>query len=179
VFDSDPARPGRRSRTKRGRPLKFGRRGQVVAVTLPQEVVRGLRRLDPDLAWAIVRLFDKTAESRRLPRKARADAELVSVTDRRSLIVVNRKVFHRLPGVSIIPLHGDRALLTLESGRDMSDLELMVIDRLNTNSLESRERRALQQLHARLRRWRRDRRLRCEMRSIVVLERLDGLRPRS
>jgi hypothetical protein len=178
VFDSDPARQGGRTQAKRGRPLKFGRRGQVVAVTLPEEVVRGLRKLDPDLAWAIVRLFDKTAESQR-PRKVRADAELVAVTDRRSLIVVNRKVFHRLPGVSLIPLHGDRALLALEAGRDMSDLELLVIDRLNTNSLESRERRALQQLHTRLRRWRRDRRLRCEMRSIVVLERLDGLRSRS
>ncbi len=43
---------------KRGRPPKFGRPSEVVALTLPEEVVSGLRRLHPDLAWAVVTLVE-------------------------------------------------------------------------------------------------------------------------
>src|SRR5205814_914451 len=42
------------SRHKRGRPPKFGRPSRLVALTLPTQVIRGLRKLHPDLAWAIV-----------------------------------------------------------------------------------------------------------------------------
>src|SRR5689334_20287038 len=82
-----------RARQKRGRPPKFGRPGRVVAVTLPEEVVQGLRRVDPDLGWAIVRLFQKQARPAGPPPRAVADAELVSVASGRALIAVNRDVF--------------------------------------------------------------------------------------
>ena len=41
-------------RRTRGRPPKFGRPSQFVALTLPEEVVAGLRRIDADVAWAVV-----------------------------------------------------------------------------------------------------------------------------
>lgn len=166
-------------RGKRGRPPKFGRRGQVVAVTLPQEVVRGLRKLDEDLGWAIVTLFEKTPKRRPAPRQPHEDAELVKVAGRRSLIVVNRDLFNHLPGVNIMPLHGDRAFLALQPGKDMSDLELSVIDRLAAPALDGRERQALVRLRALLRSWRNDRSLRIETRAIIVLERVNGSRPRA
>ena len=53
----------RTGRGKRGRPPKFGRPGRVVALTLPEEVVLGLRKVNADLAWAIVTLFEKTAKT--------------------------------------------------------------------------------------------------------------------
>jgi len=159
---------------KRGRPPKFGRPGHVVAVTLPDEVIRGLRKLDPDLAWAIVTLFKKAPKRRLAPRRRHDDAELVTLAGRRSLIVVNRDVFHHLPGVNIIPLNDDRAFLALEAGRGMSDLELAVVDRLASSDVEPRERQALGRLRAQLREWRGDRKLRCEMRAIIVLERVNG-----
>src|SRR3981189_1043971 len=118
---------------KRGRPPKFGRRGQVVAITLPDEVVVGLRKLHPDLAWAIVTLFKKTVKMRTVSQQAGDEAELVAVGGKRSLIVVPRQLFLdlELPGVNILPLHDDRALLALQPGRSMSDLELAVHDRLS------------------------------------------------
>ncbi len=141
-----------------------------MALTLPEEVVRGLRRVHPDLAWAIVTLFE-----RRPPTVAidpDSDAELVTVADRRSLIVVNRAVFKRLPGVSIIPLAGNRAFLALEPGRGMADLELAVIDRLEDPSLSPRERKAVKGLRSQLTRWRHDRALRFHTRAIIVVERV-------
>jgi hypothetical protein len=158
-----------------GRPPKFGRPSEVVALTLPEEVVRGLRRIHPDLAWAIVTLFEKKAK-RASAVAAQPDTELVTIAERRALIVVNRAVFKSLPGINIIPLHGSRAFLALEPGRGMSDLELAVIDRLADQSVETRERKALAQLRSRLRTWRHDRGLRFHTRSIIVVERVVGHR---
>ena len=166
-------------RAKRGRPPKFGRRGQVIAVTLPEEVVRGLRKIDEDLGWAIVTLFEKTPSRRPAARQPHEDAELVKVAGRRSLIVVNRDLFNHLPGVTIMPLHGDRAFLALQPGRDMSDLELAVIDRLAAPTIEVRERTALLTLRTLLRKWRKDKSLRIETRAIIVLQRVNGSHPRA
>jgi hypothetical protein len=155
---------------RRGRPPKFGRPSTVVAVTLPEEVVRGLRRLHSDLGWAIVTLFEKTPARTSSAAERRPDAELVRIAERRSLIVVNRAVFKSLPGINIIPLHGDRAFLALDLGRGMTDLELAVIDRLDDPSVDGRERKALLRLRSQLRIWRHDRALRFHSRAIIVVE---------
>ena len=160
------------SPTRRGRPSKFGRPSQVVALTLPDDVVRGLRKIDPDVGWAIVALFEKSPARASAESDAQPDVELVTIADRRSLIVVNRAVINHLRGVNIVPLHGDRAFLALDAGRGMTDLELAVIDSLDDPSVEPRERKALQTLRAQLRTWRHDRSLRFHSRSIIVVERL-------
>src|SRR5262249_54929455 len=105
---------------KRGRPPKFGRPGQAVTLTLPAEVVAGLKRIDSDVAWAVVRLYER--ESRRaLAHRTRAIAELVRIAEGRSLIVVNRAEFTRLPGVTMVPVSATRAFLSLEPGLGMGD----------------------------------------------------------
>jgi hypothetical protein len=156
-------------RVKRGRPPKFGRPSRVVAVTLPEETIRGLRKLHHDLAWSIVTLFEKHTKAQR--EQPQANAELIDIADRRSLIVVNSAVIRRLPGVHIIPLNGHRAFLALESGLGLADLELAVRDRLDQGSVKARERAALEELRALLSKWRHDRRLRIYSRAIIVVER--------
>ena len=158
------------ARGKRGRPPKFGRRGQVVALTLPEDVVAGLKRLDRDLAWAVVRLYER-ATRRAAPQDGdRTVANLVRVAERRLLIVVNRACFTRLPGVTIVPVSATRAFLALEPGLGISDLELAVNERLDEPAIEQREQRALARLRAQLRRWRRDRGLRFHTRAIIEVE---------
>ena len=161
------------SPTRRGRPSKFGRPSQVVALTLPNDVVRGLRKVDQDVGWAIVTQFEKSpGRGSAQADEEQPDVELVTIADRRSLIVVNRTVFQHLKGVSIVPLHGDRAFLALDAGRGMTDLELAVIDSLDDPLVDLRERKALRMLRAHLRAWRTDRSLRFHTRSIIVVERL-------
>ncbi len=168
------------SPTRRGRPSKFGRPSQVVALTLPNDVVRGLRKVDPDVGWAIVTQFEKSpARATAEADEAQPDVELVTIADRRSLIVVNRAIFKHLRGVNIVPLHGDRAFLALDAGRGMTDLELAVIDSLDDPLVETRERKALQKLRAHLRSWRTDKTLRFHTRSIIVVERLSKQARRS
>jgi len=166
--------PPRRSaapttRTRRGRPPKFGRPSELVALTLPSEVVRGLQRVHPDLGWAIVMLFEK----RPMPseRRQHDDVELVSIADGRFLITVNPAIVKRLPGVQIIPLSTDRAFLALAAEHGIADLELAVRDRLEDRGLGAAERRALQAMKARLAEWRRDPALTARSRAIIVVER--------
>jgi hypothetical protein len=161
---------------KRGRPPKFGRPSQVVALTLPEEVIAGLRKINADLAWAVVRLFE--GETRRAS-SAPADktvVRLVGIAERRSLIIVNRAAFTRLPGVTMVPVSATRAFLALEPGLGMSDLELAVSDRLDEETIDEREHRALTRLRAQLRRWRRDRALRFHTRAIIEVEQLSSTR---
>jgi len=173
----------RGARGKRGRPPKFGRPSQMVALTLPEEVVRGLRRIDDDIAWAIVHVFEREAAPAQVGNGRQPDAELVTIGDGRSLIVVNRTIFRQLPGVHIIPLSDTRAFLALEPGRGMSDLELAVVDRLDDRSVPPRERDGLARLQGQLREWRQDRRLRFHTRAIIEVERAArrrrGRRPKS
>jgi hypothetical protein len=161
----------RDAHARRGRPSKFGRPSHVVALTLPEDVIRGLRRVHPDIAWAIVTLFEKRP-NRSPDEGTQPDAALVTIAERRSLIVVNRAVFKSLPGISIIPLSANKAFLALDVGRGMTDLELAVIDRLDDPSIERRERMALKVLRAQLKAWRHDRTLRIHTRAIIVVERL-------
>ena len=157
-------------RAKRGRPSKFGRPSQLVALTLPEEVVRGLHKVHPDLAWAVVKLFEK------LPDHASPEAEpgpeLARIAARHSLIVVNPRLVKSLPGINIVPLAGDRAFLALDPGRGVTDLELAVTDRLEDPSVVRGERKALKDLRAQLRTWRHDRTLRFHTRTIIVVERV-------
>src|ERR1700680_4626734 len=96
----DPVnRPSPEPSRRRGRPQKFGRPSELVPLTLPTDVVRGLRKIDSDLAKAIVRLFEMAPT---WAHEATADAELVSIADRHFLIVVNGSVIRSVPGVDII-----------------------------------------------------------------------------
>jgi len=155
----------------RGRPSKFGRPSRVVAVTLPDDAVERLRRINRDLGWAIMTLLDKEAPARTRAREGEPDVELVAVADRRSLIVINRELIRHLPGVNIIPLRGNRAFVALDIDRGMSDLELAVTDRLDEPTLDRDEVRGLEELRAQLTSWRRDHDLKFHRRAIIVVER--------
>lgn len=153
---------------RRGRPHKFGRPAQLVTLTLPEDVVSWLSTVDPDLAWAIVKLHERTIKARRARPSQVAD--LVQLPGQRALILVQPEPFKNLNGVSIIPLADGRGFLALEEGRGVSDLELAVIDRLDADSLATVEREGLTHLRTLLRQWRQEG-VRFESRSIIVAER--------
>lgn len=163
---------GKDAAPRRGRPPKFGRPGHAVSVTLPDDTLQALNRVDPDTGWAIVKLLQR--EPRNVKAERDPDVELARIGTRRSLIVVSRAVFRSLPGVNLIPLDDARAFLALEPGCGLSDLELAVIDRLSDGSVTTRERRALDALRTRLAAWRHDRHLRFHHRSIIVVEQISG-----
>ena len=162
------AQDGRR---KRGRPQKFGRAAQLISLTLPSDVITWLQSIDEDLAWALVKVFERSTKSR---TKQVEIAELVRFPGDAALIVVRPELFAGLPGVSLIQIAEGRALLALEHGKGVADLELFVLDRLEDQKLSANEKHALEQLRAMLKSWRQQG-IRFESRSIIVARRQKGL----
>jgi hypothetical protein len=157
----------------RGRPLKFGRRAQLLAVTLPHDVVAGLRRLHRDPGWAIVALYEQLASNVDRPRgETPPGVELAQLSPDSALIVVDPQLVQSAPGVSVVPVAAGRAFLAFGEGRGLADLEVAVLDRLQTAKLTPAARKALMTLHRQIRDWRRSRRLRFSTRSIIIVERV-------
>ena len=167
-------------RKLRGRPLKFGRPAQLLAVTLPQDVVRGLQRIHRDPAWAIVSLYEKREPKAPRPRGASAGpVELAQLSVDSSLIVVDPHLIQSAPGVSVVPVAAGRAFLAFGEGHGLADLEVAVRDRLEDGKTSPAMRKQLAALHRQIRSWRRSRRLRFSTRSIIIVERVNHAGPGS
>lgn len=153
---------------KPGRPTKFGRSAEPVTIRLPQDVIASLTAIDQDLAWAIVKLLDR---SKQVAKKRDSEpAGLYQVPGGRALILVRPEHFDDLPGVSLIPLSDGRAFLALDPSKGVADLELVVVDRLESRMLTPPKRAALKRLRELLQEWRRDG-IEFEARTIVVARR--------
>ena len=160
------------SRKLRGRPLKFGRPAQLLALTLPHDVVDGLRRVHRDPASAIVSLYERRGDKvRHPPPEAVPGIELAQLSPDSSLIVVDPQLIHSAPGVSVVPVAAGRAFLAFGEGRGLADLEVAVLDRLQQGDVSPAVRKELTVLHRQIRDWRRSRRLRFSTRSIIIVER--------
>lgn len=162
---------------KRGRPLKFGRPTRPLSVSLPEDVIAWLESLDPDPAWAIVSLFDRSRQ-RHAPSAPPAPAELVQLPGKRALIIVSPDLFDGLDGVSVIRLSDGRGFLALQAGKGYADLELAVADQIEAPGVTPQRRQELVSIRRQLREWRLSG-LRFESRSILVVDRQDiGTRAR-
>jgi hypothetical protein len=149
---------------KRGRPQKFGRAAELISLTLPADVITWLTTVDEDLGWAIVKLHERATKARKPDLDV---AQLVRFPGDRALIQVRAALFSDMPGVSLIPLSDGRAFLALESGRGVADLELVVIDRLESKRVPAAERTALLRLRQLLKQWRQEG-VHFESRAIIV-----------
>jgi hypothetical protein len=156
---------------QRGRPPKFGRPAQLVALTLPQDVLHGLRRIHPDLGWAIVSLYERAGRTGPPPRREpRSALDLAQLSPNRALIVVDPQVIRSVPGVAVVPVAAGRAFLAFDDGRGLADLEVGIQDQLRNGKTNPTVRKELTILHRRVRDWRRSRRLRYSTRSIILVE---------
>lgn len=163
---------------KRGRPLKFGRPTRPLSVSLPEDVIAWLEAIDPDPAWAIVSMFERSRQRTAAPSSS-APAELVQLPGKRALIIVTPDAFEDIDGVSVIRLSDGRGFLALEAGKGYADLELAVADRIDAPGVSPERRQLLSNLRMQLREWRQSG-LRFDARSILVVDRQDvGTRARS
>lgn len=163
-------RPGR---TKRGRPPKFGRPSEVVALTLPADAIEQLRSIHPDLGWAIVQLVERTLSGTGHEQEREAKvrlAELVHLPGRRALIVVQPAAFAGLRGVFTIPLAGGRAFLAFDGSGGIADLGIAILDRIDELPPRSEQRKQLREVRDSVRQWRRQSGLVFRTPHIIVAE---------
>jgi hypothetical protein len=160
------------ARRQRGRPLKFGRPGRLLALTLPHDVVAALRRIHPDPAWAIVALYEKAVtRARPTPPPRQPVVDLAQLSDRSALIVVDPRALRSAPGMSVVPVASGRAFLAFDEGRGLADLELAILEQLRDPKTDPLVRKELRALERQVRDWRRGRGYRFSKRSIILVER--------
>ena len=159
----------------RGRPPKFGRPAQLVALTLPQDTIEFLQGVDADLGWAIVKLANgvQGGDAGSPPRQSTPpDVDLVPIAPHQYLIVVRaHDIFTSLPGVDLVPLGHGRAFLAFRGDSTVEGLELSLIDRLEDDTLRTADASRLRAFRDVLKSWRRDQALTFHERTIVVVER--------
>lgn len=151
---------------RRGRPRKFGRPARPITVTLPDDVIDRLTRVDADLGRAIVRVADAVTSG----RVAALPPAVVAKFGRGAVILVTpSKHLRGLSGVDLVPLFDGRALIALSEGLSVAELELKVRDALEDPATTESERHVLTALAAILGQARRSQRLEVSTRRIIML----------
>jgi hypothetical protein len=157
--------PARVHSSRRGRPQKFGRPARPVTLTLPEDTLAALKSVDPDVGLAIVRVVDLLKTRRKRPRVT------LSRYGRHAIIVVTPvRALKRLPGVEIVPIGADRAIIAFSEPMTVAQFELRVQDALEMTDLASEEREALRHLVDILKDARRSGHTALTSRTIIVLE---------
>jgi len=128
-------------KSKRGRPQKFNWPARQVTLTLPDDVISRLSRVDEDMGRAVVRL----AMAARPAAESRG-AELSTFGGRAVIVVAPTKPLERVRGVELVPLADGRALIALSEGTTEADFELGVRDLLESGSLDDADKRTLKLL---------------------------------
>jgi hypothetical protein len=154
------------TRSRRGRPQKFGRRAISITLTLPVDALDRLRAIDSDVAHAIVRLLKETPRRRRRP----ASVELATYGKRSVILVTPVPALRKLPGVQLVPVADGKALIALDRSHGIPQLELDVHELLKHRPLRTSERPVVAALSEILRDARLSHRLSVVERSIIVFE---------
>ena len=153
-------------RRGRGRPHKFGRPSRAVTLTLPEDVINALERVDDDLARAVVRVSQPLVSSPTLP----PGAELSNYCQSAVIVVRPVAALNRLPGVMLVPMADGRALISLHDSMNVHEFELQLRDLLAEDTGLSRESRStLQEIGKILKAARRTHGVTLHQRRIIVL----------
>jgi len=152
---------------RRGRPQKFGRPSRAVTVTLPEDVIAALGRIDADLGRAVVQLAQPLVHDVS-PRPA---AELANFRDSAVIVTKRLRALERIPGVTLVPLPDGRALISLEEAMNVYEFELKLRDVIESEGrADAEERDALVAISEILKAARTNRQIELHQRSIIVLQ---------
>jgi hypothetical protein len=152
-------------RPRRGRPRKFSGPSRAVTLTLPEDVIRALEAIDPDVSRAVVRLTQP-----QLARRPHPPAEL-AVFGRSAVIVVNpTHALEERTGVSLVPLSDGRALIAFDRSITPASLELRIQDALDDARLTTPDKAIFDAIARVLRDARRAKGVSLVQRNIMVLE---------
>jgi hypothetical protein len=128
---------------RRGRPRKFTRPSRTITVTLPEDVLQALARLDADVARAIVRLAMTLGGDHQSP-----GVEVATFGSRAVIVVSPTRALSGMTGVELVPLADGRSLIALDDGMSEPQFELAVRDALDGENVTAADRALLERLAA-------------------------------
>ena len=150
---------------RRGRPRKFARPSRAITLTLPDEVIDALSRIDTDLSRAVVRLAQPE-----LAKRPHPGAELAPF-GRHAVIVVNpTRTLEQRTGVLLVPLSDGRALISFDEPLSVAQLELRIQDAVEDSRLSRADTEVFKSVGRLLRDARHTPDVAVQQRQIIVLE---------
>jgi len=150
---------------RRGRPRKFARPSRAITLTLPEEVIDALSKIDVDLSRAVVRLAQPE-----LAKRPHPPAELAAF-GRRAVIVVNpTRTLEQRTGVSLVPLSDGRALISFDEPLSVAQLELRIQDAIQDSRLSRADTAVFETIGRLLRDARHAPDVAVQQRHIIVIE---------
>ena len=121
-----------------GRPPKFREPRHPVTMTLPERILEQLAEIDPDRAWAVVKVTEAVMGTGKGRFKL---VDLIKIAPGKSLIVVGpSKVLRSIPWLRLIEITPARFLLTIPSGTSIEALEVALRDLITHPELLKNER---------------------------------------
>jgi len=159
-------------KSRRGRPLKFGRPARTVALTLPEDIIAALTSVDADLGRAVVNVSQPLVQHA-VPLPI---AELSRYGHSAVIVIKPVPSLERIPGVTLVPLPDGRALISLDETMTVYEFELKLRDVLSEKPTgESlRDRKALTAVADILKMARSARDITVHRRGIIVLQSTRG-----
>ena len=151
---------------RRGRPRKFNRPSRAVTLTLPDDIVAALQRIDGDLSRAIVRAVQPL-----IAHPPHPAAELTTFGARSVIVVSPNRTLRERTGVELIPLSDGRALISFDEALSISEIELRLRDALADPAFDREDRPVFEGLAEILSGARREHGVSLRQRSIIVLYR--------
>ena len=124
-----------------GRPPKYDEPSRPVTLTLPDSVLDGLAKIDPDRGKAITKL---TAAALRDTIPPEERVEVLKVAPKTGLLVIGPcQSLKRIPFLRLVEVSPARYLLALLPGQDFLALEVAIRDILDEIPADDREERPL------------------------------------
>jgi hypothetical protein len=152
---------------RRGRPQKFGRPSRAVTLTLPEDVIAALARIDEDLSLAVVRVMQPKLSN----LTSRPSVELSKFGKGAVIIIKPVPALARVPGVKLVPLPDGRTLITLRESMTVYEFELRLRDALDeAKPLKPWERSVMSSVAEILKGARKTNKVVLHQRGIIVLQ---------
>jgi hypothetical protein len=159
---------------RRGRPRKFARPSRAVTLTLPEEVIDALARLDADVSRAIVRLAQPE-----MAKRPHAPAELAAFGRRAVIVVTPTRTLEQRTGVLLVPLSDGRALISFDEPLSVAQLELRIRDAVEDSRLSRADAEIFESIGQLLRDARHAPDVTVQQRHIIVLEKTSSRKTRT
>jgi hypothetical protein len=150
-----PRKQPAKRRPAGGRPPKFGVPSRAITLTLPEETLTDLLKIDRDRSQAIVKLT-KSALGKDESPSPRPMVEVVEmVADIGLLVVGPSALLRRIPFLHLVEVSAGRYLMALAPGNDVKSLEIALTDMVDDlPERDERERALLTELLGNLRKLR-------------------------
>jgi hypothetical protein len=150
-----------------GRPRKFEGPSRVVTLTLPEDTIARLQRIDEDRAKAIVMATEIAAPP---GGASEAMVDLVQVAPNLGMLTVScHDCLKSIPGLRLVRAAPNQWLIVLPSGTPLSDIEIALADQLETRGEHSAgDHQVMAQLLQHIRSYRRSKRV--EKAEVLLVE---------